>query len=235
MTDETTTDEQQTDETTEPQQPGQHEDPTPKPAPPPQKNESLEEANARLTRELADVRREVSRSRVNAKTKAADERESEIVRAILGALGRDESGERQVSVEELTQQLQASQRETKDLRVREAVRTVAADVEGADASRLLESVSFRSAIAELEPDDADGILAAVNATLEASPWLKVSQDDTAGVKSAQPKRSGTDVSGGSREGAITLEKFRAMSGPEKNALFQRDPNLYRELSDADDS
>ena len=156
-----------------------------------QKQETDAEKIARLERELASTRDETAKKRITAKEQAANEREAETVKKVLAALGLNEDGEKVVNADELAAKLQAEQAKTKSLQMREAVRDAVADP--AEAGRLLKHTDFLEAVKGLEPGDVEGIKKAVAATLTANPWLKSAP--------GAPGRSGTDMSGGTGEGA----------------------------------
>lgn len=162
-----------------------------KPKEPPAKQETDAEKIARLERELASTRDETAKKRVTAKEQAANEREAETVAKVLAALGLDKDGKKVVNADELIVQLQAEKETNKSLRIREAVREASDDP--ATAGRLLKHTDFLDAVKGLEPGDTKGIKDAIKATLDANPWLK-------SAPGAQGK-SGTDMSGGSGEGA----------------------------------
>ena len=190
-------------------------------APEQAQQESPEQTIARLQRELSSARGEASKGRVNAKEKAAQEREQQVVSNILKALGLNKDGEKEVSVDDLTTQLSAAQRETKQLRMREAVRAAAARDKTVDPDRILRDAEFLRALDALEPGDDDGLKKAIRATLEVAPWLAVQE--------TAPKRSGNDTSGGTGESQLTKDQFKQMSGAERNELFNKNPDLYRSL------
>lgn len=158
---------------------------------PEQKPETDAEKIARLERELASTRDETAKKRITAKEQAANEREAETVKKVLAALGLNEDGEKVVNADELAAKLQAEQAKTKSLQMREAVRDAVDDP--AEAGRLLKHTDFLDAVQGLEPGDTEGIKKAVTATLTANPWLK----SAPGARG----KSGTDMSGGTGEGA----------------------------------
>lgn len=158
---------------------------------PEQKPETDAEKIARLERELASTRDETAKKRITAKEQAANEREAETVQKVLAALGLNKDGEKVVNADELAAKLQAEQAKTKSLQMREAVRDAVDDP--AEAGRLLKHTDFLDAVQGLEPGDTEGIKKAVTATLTANPWLKSAP--------GAPGRSGTDMSGGTGEGA----------------------------------
>lgn len=97
----------------------------------------------------------------------------------------------------------------------------AATKAGADADTLLDSNSFRSTLAEVDPGDAAAVTAAIENAVKTNPRFKLVQAASA---------SGSDFSGGSGEGAITQEKFDSMTPAEKNNLFKTNPARYRQLA-----
>lgn len=191
----------------------------PKQDPPKAEAETAEQTIARLTRELADTRAETGRQRVTAKTKAADEREETIIKKLMAALGREEDGSKTVSSDELALELKAEKAKARNLELRENVRSQApADV---DASRLLKFTDFLDAVKDVDPSDAAAIKKAVTDTVAANPWLKTAL--AAG-------KGGTEMSGGTGDGAITKEAFAQMTGAQRNQLFRSNPALYNRLA-----
>lgn len=97
----------------------------------------------------------------------------------------------------------------------------AATKAGADADTLLDSNSFRSTLSEVDPSDAAAVQTAIENAVKTNPRFKLAQAASA---------SGSDFAGGSGEGAITQDKFDAMTPAEKNALFKTNPARYRQLA-----
>lgn len=211
-------------------EPGKQENqpPAPKPGPPAPKQENQPEPPQetdserveRLERELSAARREAAKDRVNAKKAAADTREQEVVKTILAALGLKEDGSKEVTVDTVTAELTKAQTELRELKLRETVRAAVKDVPGADADRLLTHAPFLETVRALEDGDANGLKTAIGDTLNVAPWLRVAPAVT---------RSGSEP-GGSGEADVTAEQFAAMSNPEKNALFAKNPELFLKLA-----
>ncbi|WP_158852824.1 hypothetical protein [Saccharothrix deserti] len=120
-----------------------------------------------------------------------------IVDKIAAALGLGKAGEAP-TVEQVTEQLTAAQREARERAVDLAVYRSAPTV-GADPDALLDSASFRKRVADLDPsaaDFADKVAAAITATVQANPRL-------ATAPAAAP-RSGGQITGGSPTGSDDL-------------------------------
>ncbi|WP_190061239.1 hypothetical protein, partial [Streptomyces echinoruber] len=97
----------------------------------------------------------------------------------------------------------------------------AAPSAGADVARLLDSASFNTAVAQIDPADTAAITEAIKNAVTAQPWL-------AAVPQT-PAKGGADFSS-TGPGAITPEQFAAMSYAERAELFQTDPDTYRRLA-----
>ncbi|GAA3890532.1 hypothetical protein GCM10022243_64260 [Saccharothrix violaceirubra] len=120
-----------------------------------------------------------------------------IVDKIAAALGIDKSGEAP-TVEQVTEQLTAAQREARERAVDLAVYR-AAPTAGADPDALLDSASFRRKVADLDPSAekfGDQVAAAIAETVKAHPRL-------ASAPAAAP-RSGAEITGGSPTGSDDL-------------------------------
>lgn len=161
--------------------------------------ETLEAKAARLERELSDARREAAKDRVNAKATAAQEAsektKNDLVASILGTLGLTPDGKKVPTVDDLTGALTTVQAENRTLKLKETVREVAPTT-GADPSKLFLHTGFLSAVAALEPGDTAGVKKAVEDALKEYPYLAAGQ--------ASAGKSGTDMSGGSGEGAKSI-------------------------------
>ena len=153
---------------------------------------------------------------------AAQEKADERTRAILKAAGIETSDDEdpQQAAEKDRQAREAAEQEARSARVELAVYR-AAPGKNADPSALLDSRSFLDRIKDLDPTDGDALAAAIGEAVEDNPRL-------ATVQAAA--RSSADFTGGSGDGAITPEKFRAMGMQERNALYQSDPDTYRRLA-----
>lgn len=97
----------------------------------------------------------------------------------------------------------------------------AAGKSGADADALLDSNSFRSTLAEVDPGDAAAVQTAIDNAVKTNPRFKLVQ---------AARASGSDFSGGSSEGAISQAQFDAMNVAERTSLYTTNPALYRQLS-----
>ncbi|WP_424183846.1 hypothetical protein ACOBQX_17965 [Actinokineospora sp. G85] len=120
-----------------------------------------------------------------------------IVDKIAAALGIGTAGEAP-TVEQVTEQLGAAQREARERAVDLAVYR-AAPTAGADPDALLDSASFRRKVADLDPAAegfGDRVAAAIAETIKAHPRL-------AAAPAAAP-RNGAEITGGSPSGSDDL-------------------------------
>lgn len=179
---------------------------------------------ARLEKELADTRREAANYRVKGKT-AAEEAQAELAQKIGQALGLTGGSDEAPTVESLTSQVTEATRgrEQAEARATAAERnlTVFLNAGDADPNRLLKYTDFLDAIKDTDPGDVEAITAAIKKTTADNPWL---------LKTQAVGASSVDHAGGSGEGAITQERFNAMSPAEKNDLLTTNPILYRQLA-----
>jgi hypothetical protein len=193
----------------------------------------VESLPADVQRIINEARADAGKARTTAKQQAAEAARAELLGQIapaLKALGIDVPGAEQLTPEQLQKQLadEASARQTEaqdkqNLQREHQVLLSAIDA-GADHKRLLDSRAFLAKVADLDPaaeDFSSKVGAAVTEALTADPTLKAGR---------APGASSVDHAGGSGEGAITKEKFDAMSYDEQVELFTKNPTLYRQLS-----
>lgn len=172
---------------------------------------------------IADLRKENAASRTNAKAQAADEARQALVQELGKALGLVKDGEDAPKPEELTAQVQAAQQAAREAAIELAVYRGASKHQG-DPDALLDSRTFLEKVAALDPKAEDfttKIDAAIKDAVDTNPKLKAT---------LAAARSGNDFTGGTGEGRITPERFKAMTPAEKNQLYINDPALYRQLS-----
>ncbi|WP_157516418.1 hypothetical protein [Oerskovia enterophila] len=168
---------------------------------------------------IEKLRKEAGDSRVNAKQTAAAEARD----ALLRELGLVKDGEVTPDPAKLAQDLTAAQDAARLASVELAVHRTAS-THKADPSALLDSRAFLAKVTDLDPTAAD-----FAATVDAA--IKQAVSDNPKLLAAQAAgASSVDHAGGSGEGAITAERFAAMTPTEKNALFHSDPALYRKLT-----
>lgn len=103
-----------------------------------------------LRAEIARLRRENAKDRTAARDNAAKEAQDELITKLAGALGINQEGE-QPSADDLAAQLEASQQKQRQQAV-EFKAWQQADSLGVDGKTLLNQVSFREAIADLDPE-----------------------------------------------------------------------------------
>lgn len=182
-------------------------------------DETPEAKAARLEAEVTRLRRENGKERVSAKQQAAEDAKAELAQTIGKALGLIKD-DQPVDPAVLTAQLQQAQAASRMAEVKLSVYQNAGD---GDPVRLLDSQRFLESIKDVKPDDTEAIKAAIKTAITDNPWLKASPAQAAG-------KGGTEFSGGTGEGAISKERFKAMSGKERNDLFQSNPTLYNQLA-----
>lgn len=173
----------------------------PKPAPPAAKGADGPDPAAeiaRLTKELADARKDAGAARVNAKQQAADQARADLAQQIGKALGLV-ADDTPPDPAELTKQIathtgRIGELETA-LRQRDVELAVhgAAEKHGAKVSALLDSRSFSKAIAGLDPaakDFSTQLDAAIKQAVDSNPSFRTAP---------QAGRSGADLTGGPGE------------------------------------
>lgn len=188
----------------------------------PKPGDGLPDDPAALKAEILRLRGENASSRTNAKQAAADQARKELAQQIGKALGIVEGDE--VDPAKLTEQLAATKAAQAEA-ARELAVFKAAATAGADPARLLDSRSFLATIADIDPTDSDAIAAAIKVAVDANPTFKTTQAPVAGA-------STVDHAGGSGEGAVTAEQFKAMGYGERVALYQSNKALYDQLAAA---
>ncbi|WP_127572768.1 hypothetical protein [Georgenia faecalis] len=180
--------------------------------------------------EIERLRRENAKERVYAKDPeaVAKDARAELLGALQKALGGENPGEPAPTVESLTAQVQegatkieAAEAEARSARVELAVYK-AATTAGADPTSLLDSRTFTNSLANVDPTDSEAIAAAITKAVQSNPKLAATQ--------AVVGTSSVEHPGGSGEGAITQERFRSMSGAERNELYRTDPTTYARLA-----
>lgn len=161
-----------------PQEPATPAAPIPTEPLPPAAKRSLEDSLATLdedTRkfvldEVTKARKAAGDARVEAKTKAADEARAELAQTIGKALGLvkdDEKADPAKLTEQLTTANAVARQAAVELSVFRAAQTV-----GADAVALLDSRSFLAKLADVDPNDATAVGAAVQAAINENPTFK---------------------------------------------------------------
>lgn len=121
------------------------------------------------------LRKENGRSRVEAKTRAAEEARAEMMDVVTKALGL-KNGEDEEAPSLETLQAEAAKAEAERLASRRELAVYkAAGSFGADPDALLDSRAFIESISDLDPSDAEGIEAAVKKAAESSPRFRAAQ------------------------------------------------------------
>ena len=186
--------------------------------------ESVDDLPEWAQREIRNLRGESAQQRTARQQaeQAAQEKADERTRAILKAAGietgDDEDPEK--AAEKDRQAREAAESEARAARVELAV-FKAAPGKNADPAALLDSRSFLDRIKDLDPTDGDALAAAIGEAVEDNPRL-------ATVQAAA--RSSADFTGGSGDGAITQEKFDAMTMQQRQELYRSDVDTYRRLA-----
>jgi hypothetical protein len=176
---------------------------------------------ARLEADLAAARKEAGKSRVTAKQAAADQARTELAQQIGKALGivQDDTPP---DPQQLTQQLAAEQAKARQTAVELAVYR-AASAAGANPDALLDSRAFADAVAQVDPNDRDGITTAIRTAIEANPRLAAQQVP------AGPAKGGAEF-GTPASTEVTPQQFAAMDYAARTALYESDPDTYRRLA-----
>lgn len=177
-----------------------------------------------VQKELDRARGDAARYRTEKDT-AVQEAKAEAdarVQAILKAAGIDtgDGDDPEQAAAADRQAREAAEADARAARVELAVYRAAAGA-NADAAALLDSRSFLDRVKDVDPTDADAVTAAIKATVQENPRLAATQ---------AAARSSADFTGGSGDGAITPEKFRAMDMGQRNELYRSDPDTYRRLA-----
>lgn len=173
--------------------------PSADPAPPaPTVAESVDQLPEWAQKELGKVRQEAAQYRTKAQT-AADNAQKELTDKLAVALGLkpDAATDPAALTASLTQAQQAAQQSARELAIFKA-----AAATGADPSRLLDSNSFMSSVAGLDPTDGAAVTAAITAAIAANPLLKAVQAASA---------SGTELGGTGEQAQITEAQLARMT------------------------
>jgi hypothetical protein len=176
----------------------------PEPPTAPSPWENPEAARAEIER----LRRENAADRTAAKTAAADAVRQEYTDKIAVALGLkpDAATDPAALAAQITEAQASAAKAARELAIFKAAST-----SGADPSRLLDSNSFMSSVAGLDPNDGAAVSAAIQAALTANPLLKAVQAAAA---------SGTELGGSQETGQITEQQLAAMTDEEKHAALK---------------
>ncbi|MFD2839337.1 hypothetical protein ACFSYH_01965 [Populibacterium corticicola] len=186
-----------------------------------QESKDLWDDPAKAKAEIERLRAENAKDRTTAKQNAATEAKNGLIQELGKALGLVKDGDTTPTPEELTAQLAEKTSEATATQRELAVYRTAGQVPGADVNALLDSRTFLDSIKDIKPDDTAALKAAVEKAITDNPRLKTAQ--AAG-------KSGGDLTGGTGEGTVTAEQFKAMTPTEKNTLFTSNPTLYRQLA-----
>lgn len=147
---------------------------------------------------ITDARQEAGNYRTQAKT-AAEKAQQELTDKLAVALGLkpDAAADPAALTASLTAAQQSAQASARELAIFKA-----AAATGADPGRLLDSNSFMSSVAGLDPSDGAAITAAITAAVAANPILKAVQAAAA---------SGSELGGTGETGQITEAQLARMS------------------------
>jgi hypothetical protein len=136
--------------------------------------------------EIERLRRENGSERVNAKQAAAAAERERILRLLNPEAEAPTVESLSAQIQEKDQTLTQAQADAAAAKLELAVYK-AAPLAKADAAALLDSNSFRAAVADIDPTDTDAITAAITAATQTNPRLKASQAAAVG---------GADIAGG---------------------------------------
>lgn len=168
---------------------------------------------------LKQARSEAGKSRVNAKTKAAEDAKASLVQELGKALGLVKDEKDKPTAAQLTEQLTAQQETAKQAQTQLAVYRAAGTL--ADPDMLLDSSSFLASLKDVDTTDTKAVQAAVKAFVTDHP--KFAPTQVAGASTVEHP-------GGTREGETTPQQFRAMGIAERTALKAKNPALYARLA-----
>lgn len=183
--------------------------PAPPAAPAAAPVESVDQLPAWAQKLITDTRKEAGDYRTKAQT-AADTAQKELTDKLAVALGLkpDAASDPAALTASLTEAQSKASQSARELAIFKA-----AAATGADPSRLLDSNSFMSSVAGLDPADGAAISAAISAALSANPLLKAVQAAAA---------SGTELGGSGESGQLTEEQFaRIKNDPEAIVAAQK--------------
>lgn len=183
--------------------------PAPPAAPAAAPVESVDQLPAWAQKLITDTRKEAGDYRTKAQT-AADNAQKELTDKLAVALGLkpDAASDPAALTASLTEAQSKASQSARELAIFKA-----AAATGADPSRLLDSNSFMSSVAGLDPADGAAISAAISAALSANPLLKAVQAAAA---------SGTELGGSGESGQLTEEQFaRIKNDPEAIVAAQK--------------
>lgn len=164
---------------------------------------------------ITDVRNDAAKYRTEAKT-AAEQAQAELTDRLAKAFGlKEEAADPEALAKSLTEAQRSATQAARELAIFKAASTL-----GANPAALLDSVSFKSSVEGLAPDDGAGISSAITAALAANPTLKAVQAAAA---------SGTELGGTGETGLITEQQLAAMT-PEQRAAAFREGKLQHLLA-----
>lgn len=163
---------------------------------------------------IATTRKEAADHRTKAKQATDD-----IVQNIGKALGLVKDENDKPTVEQLTTSLTESQQAAKDATLKLAVHLAATDT--ANTTALLDSNSFMTSLADVDPADPKAIGAKVTEFVTANPIYS---------KTPQAGASTADATGSGTGSTVTAEQFAAMSTHERFTLARTDRATFDRLT-----
>lgn len=189
------------------------------PADPAAGDDDLPDDPEKLKALLKKARADAGKSRVNAKTKAAEDAKASLVQELGKALGLIKDEKDNPTADQLTQQLTAQQEAAKAAQTQLAVYRASGKL--ADPDMLLDSSSFLASLKDVDITDTKAVQGAVKAFVTDHP--KFAPTQVAGASTVEHP-------GGTGEGETTPQQFRAMGIAERTALKQSNPTLYARLA-----
>jgi len=126
---------------------------------------------ARLEREVREARAEAAKTRVNAKTQAAEQARQDLAKQIGKALGLVKEGDAAPDPQRLAEQLAQEQEHARQARVELAVYRAAGRA-GADPDALLDSRAFLEGLKDIDPGDEKAVTDAIRKAMEKNPRLR---------------------------------------------------------------
>lgn len=154
--------------------------------------------------EIERLRRENGAARTNAKAQAAEDAKKELAQTIGKALGLVE--DEPIDPAKLTESLTAAQQQARQAQVALAVYQNAGAV--GDPVALLDSTTFLTSVADIDPSDTAAISAAIEAAVAANPRLGAAPANRA---PAPNPAQGSSANGPAAPAQLTVEDVRRLS------------------------
>lgn len=149
---------------------------------PPADSQKVEDLPDWAQKIIKDARDDAAKTRVNAKTQAADEAKKQMAQDIgraLGIITDDTPPEDQLTPEQLKDLLAGERTTARGARTELAVfKAAQASGGGFNASALLDSRAFLDSIKDIDPTDSEALATKIAEAVQANPWLAAQQAPT---------------------------------------------------------